>query len=101
MAVKARDVFKRLIERNPDVDKEELIDAFRKQARDDPALLESLLDRYFNYFYPIVKKMAYGEPLNPTERAVMKVCDGKHVTKAEQALVDAYVASSDKCCVIR
>jgi hypothetical protein len=90
MSVNPNDVLKRLIERNPDTNRDELCRAFTEGARDDPKLLEAVLKDVADTLYPIAKKISDGERLTKTEQAVWKFFGGERLTKREQTLVDDY-----------
>jgi hypothetical protein len=75
MTVKAIDIIKRLIERNPGASeerREDIIEAFAEHVMDmdDPALRRSVLHEMGGLLYSIMEKIDEGKPLTKEERAI-------------------------------
>jgi hypothetical protein len=90
MAKDPKRVLERLFERNPDVESEELRQAFVEAVRDDKELNIAIASDVFNGLYPIVEKQEAGKPLTAGETAYLKIFSGKSVTDAERALAEEY-----------
>ena len=78
-----------LIERNPEIDVETLIDALarNKDGEDVGSMAHQLIEEVVGVLYPIAKKVIAGEDLTETEQALWK---GEPWSDREQALVDEY-----------
>lgn len=97
MAKNPQQIFDRLIERNPGVDKDDLIDAFVDYARTDSEITRKIIEESVASVFPILKKEADGEPLTRSEQALLKMFSGQSVSESERTLAaDCYASNVAK-----
>jgi hypothetical protein len=82
-------MIQKLIERNPDVTQEDLVDALaiRKNGDEVEPKMREIVKEVVEVLYPIAKKLIAGENLTEREQALW---EGEPWSEREQALVDEY-----------
>ena len=86
MAKNPTRIFDRLVERNPSVDRDGLVEAFADYAKSDSELSREILREVFHGVWPVIEKKVAGKSLTKGERAILKMLSGRLISDAELAL---------------